>query len=459
VVPQKTTKTIDACAPLNLGYLASYVLKFHPEIEIEIIDDYWQNIFNRICALSPDIVGVTATTPQVPSAYLLLKKIRLNNPSILTVMGGIHASVMSNEALEYADVVVVGEGEKAFLKIVEDLYIRNIKNQGIIEGETVENLDELPSPAFNLIDMKRYFQLLSFCGKKSPAIGITSSRGCPFRCKFCYNSFRKTKVRYFSANRIVNEIEYFKNEYGISNVVFTDDDFLTNKERLLNLLSEFEKRKMLGWVKWACQARVQVINENILLLAKAAGCVRISSGFENRNQRILSYLKNNTTTLQQQDKAIQIAKKVGVTMGGSIILGTPSETLQEMKNTIKWFEETPDVAFLGINNITPYPGTPIWQLCQKNGLLPKDIDYEKLVSDNPRNAYVINRTVDVTAYFRFFDDAIRLNWMYGQIRTNLGLKYFLSLSKLKTWWYILVFHPVKFAKMFRFTIIKGETIK
>src|SRR5208283_3246865 len=170
--------------------------------------------------------------------------------------------------LEYADVVVVGEGEKAFLKIVEDLYIRNIKNQGIIEGETVENLDELPSPAFNLIDMKRYFQLLSFCGKKSPAIGITSSRGCPFRCKFCYNSFRKTKVRYFSANRIVNEIEYFKNEYGISNVVFTDDDFLTNKERLLNLLSEFEKRKMLGWVKWACQARVQVINENILLLAK-----------------------------------------------------------------------------------------------------------------------------------------------------------------------------------------------
>jgi len=464
VVPDKTKKYNEACAPLNLAYLASYIRKFHPEIEIKIFDGSFEDTCLGVQLFGANIVGVTATTPQAPTAYVLCSNLRnqkylgddlqshtyYEKHNRLIVMGGIHATCMPQEALQHADCVVTGEGEKAFLKIVED-YLAGKKTFGIVTGEPVEELDTIPSPAFDLIDNKYYLERgASFPGLVAPVVAMVTSRGCPGgKCTFCWNSVRSAKVRYFSAERIATEILFFREKYGINSVFFNDDEFLINKKRLVEIVRVFKEKGISSWIKWGCQAKVQTISDReTLRLAKSAGCVVISTGFESRNQRILSYLKGGSTTLLQQEKAVQSAKECGVILGGSFIFGTPTETLEEMKRVFRWFEQNDSITFFGLNTLIPYPGTPVWNYAKRIKSLPDQVDYERLVPTNyPEQTYIINLAVNPKIYSRFVKDLAYCSWLYSKSRSHKGFKPFFGLAKNKTFWYVLLVHPGRFLHM------------
>lgn len=446
VVPESNLKLNDACVPMNLACLATYVQKHLPQVEISIIDGVVsRNVEQQIFMFQPDIVGLTFTTPQAPFAYKLADTLKRVRPNLFVVMGGVHASALPNEAKQHCNCVVVGEGELAFLKIILQRMV-NAEIPEVIHGEYLKDLDEVPLPSYNLINVKEYLKHgPPFPGLKPPIMSLVTSRGCPHRCPFCRNSGRREPVRYFSAQRVAAEIIYCHIHYGVTDFFFNDDEFLINKKRL-KLLSEFFREYGISkWIRWGCQARVNTIDAETLTLAKSMGCVVVSPGFESGTQRILDVLKCKTTTLDANEKALRVAEKVGVTMGGSFIFGTPTETLEEMKTSFRWFESHRDLKFIGINTLIPYPGTTVWSYARKYRLLPEKVDYTRLVpTSTPETTYIINRAVDAKVFNRFVVDIQRVAWVLTQLRLGRS---FWGLAKFKTWWWMWLRHPKKTLKI------------
>lgn len=449
VVPNSPLKLSDVCAPLNLGYLASYLRKHVPEVDVKIFDGVaCKNVSEELSLYRPDIVGITATTPQAPEAYNLADTLKRERPEVFVIIGGVHASAMPSEASSHCDCVVTSEGEKALVDIVK----RRLTNQPvpqIIEGEPVENLDDIPSATFDLIDMREYLRHgPQFPNLKEPVMSMVSSRGCPFRCPFCWNSGRRSKVRYFSAQRILDEILFFRKEYGINSVFFNDDEFLINKKRIAELSALFKQHGVDKWLVWGCQARANTIDKHTLQVAKSAGCVVVFCGFESPVPRILKYLKCGTTTVEANERALRIADEVGLTMGGSFIFGVPTMTHTEIKQTLHWWENADNLKYFGLNTLIPYPGTEVWRYCQTHKLLPENVDYRRLVPTNsPEQTYIVNTTLPEGFYSRLVKDLSRIAWIISQTRLRPGFKEFMKLSKFKTWWWMWVAHPMKMLRL------------
>jgi anaerobic magnesium-protoporphyrin IX monomethyl ester cyclase len=450
VVPENKLYFSSACAPLNLGHLASYLRKYGKDVDVRIIDAMaGQNVTEELFKFQPDIVGATATTPQAPAAYALLDSIRRNRPDIYTVIGGMHPSVMPKEAAEHADTVVIGEGEKALLNIYNSLQ-SGIKPPQIIQGEFIEDLDTIPSPAWDLIDCGFYLKKPLHPTMIVPCLSLVTSRGCPFKCRFCYNSSRVAKTRYFSAQRIIDDITYFYNRFGIRSIVFNDDEFVINKKRLNDLAVLMEQTGLNKKIVWGCQARVNSLDLSTLRLMRKMGCVFISSGFESCNPRILKYLKCGSVTVKQNERPIPLAHQAGIAMGGSFIFGTPTETLEEMKRSLRWFEDQDALKFMGFNTLVPFPGTPVWELCKAKGYLPKTVDYTKLVPPTfPDNTYLVDKAVDLKSYNRFFRNIWKAAWVLSQVRRYPHFLTFFTMMKTNSFWETVVVHPALVLRLVR----------
>ena len=441
VVPNSTKRFNDNCPPLNLAHIASYLRLKHPEVEVRLLDGMISDVYPLIEKYKPDVLGLTAVTPQAPEAYRLADWIRENRYAKLVVMGGVHASVLPMEALEHVDVVVRGFGELAFCSIIE-AFGNGKEIPKVIQGTLPERLDDLPSPDFKLVNLRNYLQHgPPFPGLDYPIMSLVTARGCPFRCPFCHNSSRTYKVSYFSAERVVSEILYVHNRFGVTSFFFNDDEFLFNVKRLKELAVLFKKHGIDKWIKWGCQARVKTLTVPVLKLAKRMGCKIISPGFESGNPRSLKYLKCGTTTLEDNARAIRLAKEVGIMLGGSFIYGLPDETLAEMKMTFQWILDHEGLVTIGTNTLIPYPGTEVWELCMKLGLLPEKVDYERLVPTYlPHKTYIVNRVVPPKAFIQFMITTSRMGRIITYARFK-GLRGFLSWCRKPVWWWAWLKHP------------------
>jgi anaerobic magnesium-protoporphyrin IX monomethyl ester cyclase len=383
--------------PLGLAQLAGYARSRIPDLDIRIFDGtLTPDLADAIIHFNPDVVGVSAMTPQAKTAYKLLDTLRAEG--MFTVMGGVHASALPDEALRHADTVVVGEGEKAFTDLLMN------PHKGIIQGDYVQDLDSLPLPAYDLLDMGAYTAHaapLIMPMDAVPSISLMTSRGCRYRCPFCYNSTRKTPVRYRSAESIINELTFLKEKYGIHSVFFQDDEFLGNEKRLRLFTWLLKKTGLANSLVWGCCARVDTISLVSAFLAKQAGCVSIFIGFESAVQKTLNYLKRGTVTVKQAEETIGICNHVGLRVGGSLIFGIPGETLKEMKQTLKWakhYRHSGKLAYVGYNVLMPYPGTETWKLLKN----PEQVNYDwMMLSPVPQQRLMVNETVPFEEFSRF----------------------------------------------------------
>jgi len=364
--------------PLNLGFLAAYLEKNGHSVKI--IDQLsGENVEEKLRNFKPDVIGVTATTPVIEDAYRILELARKQNA--VTVIGGGHASVMPQEAKKYADFVVVGEGEKALLDIVEGR-----EKPGIIRGCFIENIDEIPSPSRDLMNTDFYYgrkkeirtaHLFFLPAGKKLATMITS-RGCPYSCIFCHNSWKGIPVRYNSAARVIEEIIGLKEKYGIEAIFFMDDDFFVNSRRLkeiCNLILE----KQIDMI-WSANARVSSVNPEILETAKRSGLRQVNFGIESGSQRILDVLEKRTT-VQQSEYAVKTAKDAGVLVYATYMIGNPTETLKDIEETEKFILKN-KVDSIGIGITTPYPGTKLWDWCKERHFIPEKIRWEDFDMEN-----------------------------------------------------------------------------
>jgi radical SAM superfamily enzyme YgiQ (UPF0313 family) len=331
----------------------------------------------------PELVGITAMTSTINSAISVARKVKESDSKILVVLGGAHASILPEETLQKnpeIDIIVRGEGEKTFLELVEAIERKVSDLGGIlgltyrIESEVKSNplrpilldLDELPFPAFHLLPKGKY-RLHPPFGRRSPAMPIMISRGCPYNCIFCSKSVFGNKYRNNSPAYVVNQIRLLIEKFGVREIKFYDDVFTLDKKWVMAICAELKRQGIS--VPWTCETRVNLVNSELLKTMKDAGCYMIAYGVESGDQEILTEVGKNVT-LDQITNAFSLTHKAGISTVGYFMLGAPNETPETIKRTIEFAKKlNPD--FVQFSIATPYPGTELNRLAAEKGCLPK----------------------------------------------------------------------------------------
>ncbi len=366
--------------------------------------DSWEQIKMLIESCNPDIVGVSNLfSSQTENALKVCRIAKGINKNISVVAGGNHASVQPLDFLgnPSVDFVVRGEGEYAMLEIVRALTdkkeIENpagicFKSNGkmIISDKIrfIDNLDELPLPAYHLIDMERYFYLQSNGFNSRPIgygkreISIITSRGCPYSCTFCsVHLSMGRKWRAHSPQYVLRHIEYLLKVYHVDLIHFEDDNISLDRRRFREIINRLIHGKYD--VKWDPPngVRVDSLDEEILLNAKKSGCQYMVIAIESGVQRVLDEIIKKRINLKKVIEIAKICKKIKLELYGYYVIGFPGETLKDIKDTLFFILKMLKKYYLfpQISIATPLYGTELFALCKKNGYLTDEVTPENLM--------------------------------------------------------------------------------
>jgi GT2 family glycosyltransferase/radical SAM superfamily enzyme YgiQ (UPF0313 family) len=242
------------------------------------------------------------------------------------IVGGPHTSVAPETIPAFADFVVQGEGEQAILDIVEGRALERV-----IRCRRLDHLDDLPMPAWDYFIHQPY----NWGGDwfpGSPVFTMNTSRGCPFHCAFCsVGSIWGRKYTFFSAERLVADIDYLMKQYGAQGIYFREDNFTVNRERTERFCQLLLNQGIK--ITWACETRVDALDRDLMDLMQRAGLAAVYLGVESGSQRVLDLLKKGIT-VEQTRQAFRWCQEFGVKTAASVIVGTPGETPQDLQQTL-----------------------------------------------------------------------------------------------------------------------------
>jgi anaerobic magnesium-protoporphyrin IX monomethyl ester cyclase len=326
-------------------YLASILKKEGYDVTV-----YNENILGRDISdkeLNADVLCLTSLTSTVYRAYDIAKKFRKLNPTSKIIIGGIHASFMKEEAIKYADHVVIGEGETAIFDL-----IKKGSKEKFIYAKPLDNLNAIPNPDFTVL--QNY--------KKVDIMPVMTSRGCPFGCNFCaVTKMFGRKYRTVSNEKVIAQLQ--DNKLRTRNVFFYDDNFAANKQRTYSLLDDMRKNNVD--LKWSAQVRCDAANDDYLLRRMSeAGCDRVYIGFESVNQKTLeSY--NKAQSVMDIKKAIKRFHNHNIKIHGMFMLGSDEDDKSIFRKTSSFVNEQ-DIDFVQYMTLTPLPGTETFFDFEKN---------------------------------------------------------------------------------------------
>ncbi|MCD6461228.1 MAG: radical SAM protein [Thermoplasmata archaeon] len=389
----KLGKRTTKLPPLGLMYLASVLEREGHEVMIldaEAKGLSMEETVSRTLEWRPELVGVGPTTPEMTMANDFLERIKNDGGEVVTVAGGFHPSALPEETLERfpsIDFVIKGEGEYTLAELVSHLESGK-PGLGEIDGlyyrengtirknrprEPILHLDELPFPARHLIDPEEYLMPVPQEGLVRNTM-IQTSRGCPYRCIFCYRSKDPANLRARSPENVLDELQEAVEKYSVRSVFFADDTFTFSKKRTEKIVEGMMERGID--IRWYCLARADTVDEELLRKMKKAGLVELSMGVETGNQKMLDMVGKHTT-LEKYREAYRIAKKVGVVTRGSFIIGLPYETRETIRQTID-FAKSLDLDAAFFNIATPYPGSVLGDMAFRGeGLRALTNDWEE----------------------------------------------------------------------------------
>ncbi|MBD3378840.1 MAG: radical SAM protein [Candidatus Omnitrophica bacterium] len=375
---------LPAYLPLGLGFIAGALKE--QGFDIKVIDCYLDGIppekaAEEAAAFDPLFVGITVTIASVASACSLSRELLRQGRKV--VIGGPQVTVFPGKTMRDsgADIGVIGEGEITLPEIAESLLERRKDLSGIKgiiypdngkfkttpQREPVKDLDSLPFVPVELFPYKRYAQDCSEL-ERSPLGWMSTSRGCPWDCSFCSNIYVwGRKYRCMSPERVFREMKRLKKDFGINALDFREDNFTVKRERVMELCDLIIKDGLD--IEWKCESRVDIIDEELLSKMKEAGCGAIYFGIESGTQRVLDFL-NKGFKLEQAIKAMQACRKSGIRTVASVMLGVPSQTLEENYQTIRFIKKlSPDIVYF--NPFIGIPGSKTYDYIQENGLCYK----------------------------------------------------------------------------------------
>lgn len=378
----------DNCPPIGLVNLGSYLKK--NGVEAEILDANYGNIMERLPD-GFDLIGISAMSPHYAEAIRVAKRIK-KQVDIPVILGGVHITTLPESLDSCFDGAILGEGEKVLLEIAEGR-----KPSGIMKGELIQDIDTLPQPDWSLAD-NRYFSHTpsTTFGEFGIEGNVLTSRGCPYKCLFCSTTKFWDKLRFHSPEYVVDMIENLITYKQANLIQIWDDLFTINLPRLVKIKDLLRKRKLIKNVKFNCQPRPNLVNDELCGLLEEMNVTMGMFGFESGSDKVLGYLKNNTVTVAENMKSIECFRRHNLEVQGSVVLGSPNETLEDMYKTLDFvnFCIKQAVQRLWVFILTPYPGTEMWKLAKL-----KKVNWDTL-QDEP---LLLNPEVSKDDFFKVFD--------------------------------------------------------
>jgi radical SAM superfamily enzyme YgiQ (UPF0313 family) len=387
------------CVPLGLASLSAYLKKYYTgELKITLLDADCQDIYKDF--VFGDIYAVTAVTQDIGNAIAFAKHVKSFGHAPV-ILGGVH--ITTYRALPYPfDIGVIGEGEETLLELLNTDPIKWRDVKGVcfnVAGETrfsdprslIENLDVIPIPDRDIANMDFYLKPQMIVPyHKGRTLTMITSRGCSWNCNFCSTRIHWQKFRAFSAERVIEEIQFLIDRYDVEIIHIFDDLFITDRKRVRKIHDYILEHGINKKVKFVCLVRSDLLNDSIMRLLKEMNVVAICIGMESGCEKTLQYVKQKTVTLAKNREALALAEKYDIPVMGSFMIGNPYETAEEVLETlafIKGYRYHPSLAPLTYI-ATAFPGTGFWEYAKQKGL-PDEFD--NLTMDIPTDVKVLEK--------------------------------------------------------------------
>jgi len=439
-------KYISGQPPLGIASIYSYLKYKKPDLDIQIFDGTFSKgrsrfFFNIIQKTHFDIIGFSVMNTMVKDTELLANGVRRISPTSKIIVGGPQVTIDPEYFLKLniADIAIIGEGESTFLELIENeikpfgikgtMYIKDKKIFKEPEREMLPDIDKLPITNRKIFDMQSYMDIWNSMDVVRDNLKGTSliiSRGCLYQCSFCQPTLRKifgNYVRRYSAERVIEELESLKVNFGIDSFMFEDDIFMMDKKWTKNMCELMIERKLN--LIWCCNMRADLCDKAILKKMYDAGLRKINIGIESASQEILDKVLKKRITIKQVEVAIKTAKSLGIFIQGYFMIGHPTETRKDIIKTIK-FARHLDIDEVSFSITTPLPGTYLYEV--DKSLINdscESYDYYDKSPYKPENLLVKQwelRLLKKYAYFAFYTKMNRFIRQVQHIFSRTGSK-------------------------------------
>lgn len=434
------TQAISNFIPVRNGFysphigilsIAAYLEKFGFEVKVIepwILKMNWKEMLEFIKNKNPHVVGITSLTCNAYHAMALTGLIKQINPNIIVVMGGHHFSFTPEESLRICDdidYIVIGEGEETFLELLKFISegrdkegAKQINGLAFMLGKQfirtpcgsfIENLDELPCPAYHLLPS---LDKIKIPLARRGALGCTFSRGCNQACTFCSETLLwRGKRRTRSARKIVDEIELLVKKYKKNEFSFGDTDFLYSRKRNLEFLEELSNRNLKIKFRIATRADSIIKNRDLLKEMRRLGLIFIAVGIESFSQKNLNNW-NKEITLEQIDLMAKYINDAKIPIfEGLMMMSGSNEDYKKMVRKILKKSAKIKINILWCSILTAFPGTPLYKEAIRNDRIRvwdyRRYDFYHAIMPT-KNASI--KTLEV------FNVMIYLLWFYNPIR-------------------------------------------
>lgn len=378
--------------PQGLAYLAAVLRNHGHEVVIYSQDLHHypdEHLTAYLDQHAFDLVGVSVIGGyyQYRKLLTLSRAINQSRQRPFYVIGGHGPSPEPEFFLKKtrADAAVIGEGEITVINLLNALANRTpltqVKGLAYRDGDKItvnerqpliEDIDTIPLPAYDLFPMEHYRLLrLPNISNTDFVVPLLSGRGCPYQCTFCYRMDEGFRAR--SGDSIIDEIMYLKKTYGMTYAAFSDELLMSSVNRTVALCEAFIKAEIQ--VKWECNGRLNFAKPEVLKLMKRAGCVFINYGIESMDNAVLKNYKKALTT-EMVIKGIEATLAEGISPGLNIIFGNIGDNRETLNKGVEFLLKYDDGAQMRtIRPVTPYPGSELYYIAMKKGLLQDGEDF------------------------------------------------------------------------------------
>jgi magnesium-protoporphyrin IX monomethyl ester (oxidative) cyclase len=358
-------------------------------VHVGLADD---ELARRIRDFEPELVGVSAPfSVQAYDAQHVARIAREAAPRATLVGGGAHVTALPRSLPAGSfDYLVTGEGELALGELAAALPLApgETPPKGVLrcgevpEGEVelaeAPDLERLPMPAYDLLDMPLYW-------RKRHYAKVVNTRGCPFTCSFC--SVHVTlghEIRKRSIDAIVEELRLLRRTYGVRQLDFEDDNLTAQMGWAKRLFERLAEEDLDLEIDLRDGVRADRVDEELLRLMKAAGVVRLAYAPESGSQEVLDEIIGKRMKLEDVERAVRLAVKVGIDVTCFLVIGFPRETRAQVDRTIRYGHELRRMGAkkIWLSCAAPHPGTGLWEECRQRGLVSDDMDL-RLLRDPP----------------------------------------------------------------------------
>ena len=405
----------------GLVAMASYIESY---AEVKVIDAQRQLLFKTIDAWKPDIIAMPSYTVWYDKVIKQAHLIKSRAPYAKLVLGGYHItslpSSFKNPPFDYG---VLGEGEEVLAQLCQGKNPKQIAGLITKANENAQNAWSLDITKLPVVNLPKY-TLKSFYPN---IVGMTTSRGCYFNCKYCNIRSMTKGVRFRPVEIVLDEIELYYKELHVETIIFWDDVFGLNAKWLNQLIDGLIKRNLLGKIQYHIHVRASTVTEKRCELWKKLGVVIWNMGLDFGDNEMLKQVKGKDCSVEKNKKALLMAGKFGFATGGSVIFGAPNETLEQMKKTLNfmnWYADMKDQnLFHSTSSIwffvaTPLPKTEWWNFALKNNRVVPDMDLRRLSLHNWKEHLLLSEEVSNEEFNWIHEEAkkamIRINGSWGE---------------------------------------------